>query len=457
MFRQRQTGTFMGAIKIIISNISPYAGWLSLALIGVMSFYTTISPILAERGMVLSFWVFCLILALIVVAMAIFEWIFMLPSFYRANNVQAWESGGPIRDIFETIERGVADVREEVADVKERLIKLQNQIGRENTMETIEMSHLPAVYGIKEGAEEFPLMIVVDVSYACNAKCPHCPYTQSASIRKSYGDTPFMSPEVFKKIARECGEFGSLLRITGGGEPLLHPQIIELIEYAKSVNARVGLITNGSLLTPDKVDRMLDIGIDAIDISADAADRETYAKIRVGLNFNEMVRNVRYLVERRNDMSGNTKIIASIIDQKALFNKLETTVTFWENIVDNVQVRKYLTWDDKYASESGDTTPFIVDRVPCPYPFERIEIDSRGKVLLCSHDVAGETNFGNVMDKSISSIWTGEKLNLYRKLLLEGRYSEIGVCSKCSAWKYISWNYNYQNVLKVAEQKRANK
>jgi len=321
-------------------------------------------------------------------------------------------------------------------------------------MEITEMSHLPIVYGIKEGAEEFPLIVAVNVSYVCNARCPHCPYTQSASIRGSYGDAPFMPPEIFKKIARECGEFGSLLRLTGGGEPLLHPQVIELIKYAKSVNARVGLITNGSLLTPDKVNRMLNVGIDAIDISADAADGETYAKIRVGLKFDKLVRNVRYLAKKRDAIRGNTKIIASIINQKVIAGKLDSIVAFWNGIVDNVQVRKYLTWDDKYASESGDTIPFITNRVPCPYPFERVEIDSRGKVLLCSHDVAGETNMGNVMDESLSSIWKGEKFNLYRKLLLEGRYDEIGVCSKCSAWKYISWNYNYQNVLKVAEQRR---
>jgi len=94
----------MGAVKIVIGNISPYASWLSLALVGVMSFYTTINPIFTAWGIPLSFWVFCLVLVLIVIIMAILEWVFMLPSFYRANNVQSWDSGGPFRDIFEKME-----------------------------------------------------------------------------------------------------------------------------------------------------------------------------------------------------------------------------------------------------------------------------------------------------------------------------------------------------------------
>ncbi len=324
-----------------------------------------------------------------------------------------------------------------------------------DTMENNKTGHLPAVYGVKKGAEDFPLMVVVDVSYICNSKCPHCPYSQFTDIRESYKDTPFMSPEIFRKIAEECSIFGSLLRITGGGEPLLHPQIIGLIEFAKTIGTRVGLITNGSLLTPNKVDRLLDTGIDAIDISADAADQETYSKIRVGLNFDKLVENVRYLVNKRDRMGSNTKVIVSIINQKAIIGKLESAVAFWEDIADNVQVRKYLAWDAKYESDTGDATPFITNRVPCPYPFERVEIDSRGKVLLCSHDVAGETDLGNVKDTPLTDIWRGEKFSMYRQMLLEGRYSDIGVCSKCSSWKYISWNYNYWNVLKKAERKQA--
>jgi radical SAM protein with 4Fe4S-binding SPASM domain len=330
-------------------------------------------------------------------------------------------------------------------------------MGKDNKNKAI--VHLPKESGIKKGAEEFPFMVVVSVTYVCNAKCPNCPYTRS-NIRQTYKDRPFITSETFKKIADECGPYQSYIRITGGGEPMLHPQIVELIEYAKKVGARIGLITNGSVLTPDKVDRLLAVNTDAIEISADAADKETYSKVRVGLNFDTLVRNVRYLVKKRNELKSDTRIVASVINQKAVADRLESTVAFWKGIVDEVQVRKYLTWGIGDPEQSADPTPYIPDlpvRVPCPFPFERLNIDSRGKIEFCGYDIAGETNFGNVNEVSIKSVWQGKKFNEWRELLLQGKFEEISICRKCPDWRYRSWNYNYWNVMKKAERKKAEK
>ena len=51
-----------------------------------------------------------------------------------------------------------------------------------------------------------------------------------------------------QKIADESGQYGAYLRISGGGEPMLHPNAVELLTYAKQVGCKVGLITNGSCL-----------------------------------------------------------------------------------------------------------------------------------------------------------------------------------------------------------------
>ena len=63
-------------------------------------------------------------------------------------------------------------------------------------------------YGLRPGAEEFPLMVVVSIIYPCNFGCPMCPYTDSNSdLRKFYhehgGD--LMPVELWQKMADECG------------------------------------------------------------------------------------------------------------------------------------------------------------------------------------------------------------------------------------------------------------
>ena len=300
---------------------------------------------------------------------------------------------------------------------------------------------------------DFPRMVVLSVTYRCNSRCPSCPYVQS-KIRQSYKDTPFMPAEIFKKIADECGKYHSVIRLTGGGEPLLHPQMVELIEYAKDAGAKIGLITNGSLLDAQTVVDLLGVGTDAIEISADAADKATYEKVRVGLKFDNLLQNVKYLMRLRNSLKASTKVIVSIVNQKGV--DVEGAVKFWSKIVDKVQVRKYLTWNIGDAGKSADPEPLMKDREPCPFPFERLNIDSRGKAVFCSFDIAGETDFGNVKEQSIKDIWNGDKLSQWRKLLLEGKYEQIPLCKKCPDWRYRSWNYNYWKIMEDAERKRVN-
>lgn len=316
--------------------------------------------------------------------------------------------------------------------------------------------HLPDKFGIKQGAEEFPLMVVLAVTYVCNARCPNCPYTKSA-IRDSYKDRKFMSWDTFRIIANECGKYNSYIRITGGGEPLLHPMMMDMVEYAKNEGAGIGLITNGSLLTTDKAVRLLHFETDAIELSVDAADKETYSKVRVGLDFDKLVQNATYLRKKRDAMKSKTKLIASIINQKALEGKLDDAVAFWKNIVDEVQVRKYLTWGITDPDKSADATPYMPDlaqRVPCPFPFERLNIDSRGKIEFCGYDIVGKTNFGNVNEVSIKSVWNGKRFNEWRDLLLKGKYEDIEICKECPDWKYRSWEHNYWKVLNKAEKAR---
>jgi MoaA/NifB/PqqE/SkfB family radical SAM enzyme len=134
-------------------------------------------------------------------------------------------------------------------------------------------------YGLKKGAEQFPLMCVLSFTYACNGKCPHCPYNNSG-IRDTYKDALYMSRDVFESIACEAGEHGSMLRITGGGEPMLHPTATKMLLYAKSKGCEIGLITNGSRFSVEDAEKLIAANIDMIEFSVDAGNQEEYAKVR---------------------------------------------------------------------------------------------------------------------------------------------------------------------------------
>jgi MoaA/NifB/PqqE/SkfB family radical SAM enzyme len=223
-------------------------------------------------------------------------------------------------------------------------------------------------YGLRPGAEEFPLMVVISVIYPCNFGCPNCPYTDGNSeIRRTYhehqGD--LIPVALWRKIADECGPYQAWMRCTGGGEPMLHPQMTDMICYAKTRGARVWLNTNGSMFGPlpklrAKLERVLAAGIDLIEFSMDAADAETYAIVRPPHGgpprrpeqwFAEHVDNVRAALELRKRLQAPTRVVVSIIRQQAIEGRLEAAVDFWLKTVgvDEVITRKFLTWDDNTA------------------------------------------------------------------------------------------------------------
>jgi radical SAM protein with 4Fe4S-binding SPASM domain len=315
------------------------------------------------------------------------------------------------------------------------------------------IKHEQKKYGIRIKARKFPMMCVLSVVYICNARCPNCPYTNS-QIRVDYRDRPFMEEDTFKIIADQCGKYGAWVRISGGGEPMLHPKAIELMEYAKRVGAKVGLITNGSLFSIESSTRLLEAQIDMIEFSVDAGDCHTYEKVRKGLKWDVLLRNVKEMVKLRNRLRSSTKIIASGINQIDV--NIDTVAEFWKPIVDNFQKRKYLTWGISDPSKSADATPYLplTEMVPCPFIFERLNVDSRGQVMVCGFDIRARTNMGNVHERTIEEIWHGEGFEYYRKMHLEKRGAEVKLCKDCPDWKYRSWRHNYWKIVKNAEKRR---
>lgn len=299
--------------------------------------------------------------------------------------------------------------------------------------------------GMRPGAEKFPLMVVQSMTYACNSKCPNCPYRTNPAIRKSYADAMHIDDNLFRMIALETGDHGAILRLTGGGEPMMHPHIVPLICDATSYGAKVAIITNGS----DKdVAWLVHENIFAIEFSIDAGCEEEYNVVRAGLSWDTVNLSVK-IAKRARDLAGmQTKLIVSIINQNGV--DIERAKKYWQPHCDVVQVRKYLTWGLNDPSHSADATPYLppCERVPCPWLFERINIDTRGKVTYCGEDIAFEHAFADVHDRSIADIWLGPEMQAMRDAHLNRTGDAMPMCAKCPDWQYRSWDYNYWSMTK---------
>lgn len=335
-------------------------------------------------------------------------------------------------------------------------------------------------FGIRKGAEEFPLMVIISIIYSCNFGCPNCPYTDGNSeLRRFYKKMGgvFFPEELWQRIAIEAGPYQSWLRCTGGGEPMMHPKMVEMVEFAKQAKAKVWMNTNGSLFGPqprgrDKLGRIIEAGIDLIEFSMDAGDAETYEAVRplksskkidLYKRWQNQVSNVQAALELRKNLKKSTRIVVSIIRQNVIEGKLDKAVNFWlkEIGVDEVITRKYLTWDENTSLPFNKALdPHLYadlpteKKEPCVWPFERLNVDTLGRIALCGQDISFRTAelFPNAWDKPLKDIWLGERFNWYRSLHLEGKGAEAFPCRNCSAWKagIRDWEYGWLRVLKTS-------
>jgi MoaA/NifB/PqqE/SkfB family radical SAM enzyme len=130
--------------------------------------------------------------------------------------------------------------------------------------------------------------VYIEATNRCNLECRTC-------IRKIW-DEPLgeMSSATFARIVDGLRSFSPPPTVFFGGlgEPLVHPDIIEMVGQAKALGSSVELITNGTLLTKDLSERLIEIGLDMLWVSLDGATPESYADVRLGAALPEVLANL---------------------------------------------------------------------------------------------------------------------------------------------------------------------
>jgi len=117
-------------------------------------------------------------------------------------------------------------------------------------------------------------VVVWNMTRRCNLKCVHC-YAKSEDI--SYDNE--LNHEQSLAMIDDLAEFGVPVLLFSGGEPLVHPRLIEYAQYAVNKGMRAVISTNGTLITEEKAKALKEIGLSYVGISLDGLE-ETHDKFR---------------------------------------------------------------------------------------------------------------------------------------------------------------------------------
>ena len=294
----------------------------------------------------------------------------------------------------------------------------------------------------------FPQSIQLQTINACQAACIMCPYP----VVKDNFTRGRMDEALFDRIAEEVASrqesrtFVPMLQ----NEPFLDKRLFDRIARFRRVagpRIEVELVTNGAFLTDENIEKMRAAELDILDVSLDAVQRETYEKIRVGLDFDTVMAGVERVIAAK---LPRTALHVRMVLQRDNIREAKAFARSWR--ARGVAVFTYMTND-----RAGAITDFK-DRIRptedelgfghrigraafrrwighCPIPFATTNILHDGSMLLCVHDWNRNEILGNVRDSTISELWNGERMKELRRLVSERKYEEVPACQSCSLWR----------------------
>ena len=271
-----------------------------------------------------------------------------------------------------------------------------------------------------------PLSLQIEVTNYCNISCTCCP-RESLTREKGYMELP-----LFRKIIDDAAAAGiKRVHLYLHGEPLLHPEIIEMIRYVKAKRMGISLATNGMLLDRKTAKALLSSGInnaDHIMFSLLGFSKTVHEKIMRGVVHENVVRNVFDFLELRKTRRINGPVIEAVMYQLAdNGHERNDFVKFWRGIVDNV--RWIGTVSEQYA-QYGKGTRATRSRT-CKDLWQRMTIFWNGDVTSCCADLNGESLVGNLREQNITEVWQANALTKIKTLHREKRFREIHLCANC--------------------------
>jgi MoaA/NifB/PqqE/SkfB family radical SAM enzyme len=149
-------------------------------------------------------------------------------------------------------------------------------------------------------ADAPPVCVYLEVTNRCNLLCETCPRTFEALEPPAD-----MSWELFTSIVDQLPGLARAV-LHGVGEPLMVKNLPRMIRYLKDRSVYVLFNTNGTLLTPRKRQELIDTGLDELRVSLDAAEAESFFKVRGKNMFDRIVRNVGEFTSLQREIDATT-------------------------------------------------------------------------------------------------------------------------------------------------------
>jgi len=286
-----------------------------------------------------------------------------------------------------------------------------------------------------------PFVLFLDPASKCNFQCTFCPTGDRALIKETGRFQGVMKLDVYKKIIDDLSLFPEkikVLRLYKDGEPFLNKNFAQMIAYAKQSGnvPYIDTTTNGTLMKPEIMEKVISAGLDKINISVDGMNESQYMRFtKFNFNFPEFINNVKWLYENKEQCEVMIKIPRELISQD---QEKEFYDTFG-NYCDRIFVENFAPcWPDFDIEErtgfkitEGIYQQPIAPINTCPYLFYSMSVNADGLVSSCFLDWERKLIVGDARIQTLNEIWNSDAFNQLRIQHLSGDRMSNPICSQC--------------------------
>ena len=289
-----------------------------------------------------------------------------------------------------------------------------------------------------------PIHVDLETASICNLKCTMCPHSK----KEHKMEKGLIENELARKIIKDCVESGvTSLKLSGRGEPLLHPYLVNYVELAKSRGIiDVMFNTNGLLLAEKKTRRLVDAGLDLIIISIDGSTKETYESIRIGSSFDQVAHNIEYMLRYRKEQKKFKPMIRlQFVKMEENIREFEDFLRMWRGKADVLVGLDYSNRMGGKKQKAAKTREKL-GRAYCPHPFRRLTISFNGKALMCCVDWDNKYVVGDCRRQVIKEIWHSKAIEYGRACIKKLEHDKIVSCRDCFAPVSFKWENSKHSI-----------
>ena len=277
-------------------------------------------------------------------------------------------------------------------------------------------------YGRTQKKPEYPLQVNIEITSACNLRCKMCYRNYNMNSRSGY-----LSIEDIRTIVDQFSEADIPSLWISGGEPLLHPDICNLLNILGEANPLdFWMVTNGLLMTEEIADAIIKSGLTWLSVSIDAATSDTYRKIRGG-DIDNVRRNIELFLEaRKKKQSALPFLRVSFVKMKENRGEEQAFIDEWS---DKADIIDFQTLADYHNLDAFNCEDVLNSDYVCTAPFTLLSVLPNGDLIPCCNGFFSEKSAYNIYNTTLLEYWRSDFHEAFSESVKNKDYCDE--CIKC--------------------------